>query len=152
MSLEERAVVAEAKSPFSTSATDTPRTARSPAAPAPAIPPPMMTTSYSASASAQGRAAPGSAAKRVQHHGQPQTQANRHPELVHLVFGGVVGMGLAVRGRDADADVAARWRVEEQAPILAGHHRWPVVERGGAQLGGGARAHERGLPLVVDDG
>ena len=45
MSLDERAVVAEAKSPFSTSATESPRSARSRAAPAPAMPPPTMTTS-----------------------------------------------------------------------------------------------------------
>ena len=45
MSFEEYAVVAAAKSSFSTRATDTPRSARSRAAPAPAMPPPMMTTS-----------------------------------------------------------------------------------------------------------
>src|SRR4029453_1373789 len=99
MSLEERAVVAEAKSPFSTSATDTPRSARARAAPAPPTPPPRQTPSYPPSASARGRAPPGSAAKRVQHHGQPQPQANRHPKLVHLLFGGAVGGVVAVRGR-----------------------------------------------------
>ena len=56
MSLDDCDVVAEAKSPFSTSATETPRRARSRATPAPAMPPPMMTTSYSASSSGQGRA------------------------------------------------------------------------------------------------
>src|SRR6185436_10365066 len=145
MSLDERAVVAEAKSPFSTSATDSPRSARSRAAPAPAMPPPMMTTSYSASARAQGRAAPSSAAKRVQHHGQPQMQADRQSILVHLVFGSVMRMGATVRRRDADAEVAARARVQEQAHVVAGHHDRPVLEGGRAQLGGGARAHELGL-------
>src|SRR5882724_255297 len=55
MSLDDCDVVAEAKSPFSTSATDTPRRASSRATPAPAMPPPTMTTSYSASSSGQGR-------------------------------------------------------------------------------------------------
>src|SRR5262249_19779396 len=61
-SLDDCDVVAEAKSPFSTSATDTPRSASSRATPAPAIPPPITTTSYSASSSAQGRPCTGSGA------------------------------------------------------------------------------------------
>src|SRR5262245_15053840 len=62
MSLDDWDVVAEAKSPFSTRATDTPRSASSRAAPAPAIPPPTTTTSYSASSSGQGRPCTGSVA------------------------------------------------------------------------------------------
>src|SRR6185503_14981687 len=44
MSLEDFDEVPEAKSPFSKSATETPRRARSRAMPAPAIPPPTTTT------------------------------------------------------------------------------------------------------------
>src|SRR5712692_1291662 len=78
MSLDDCDVVAEAKSPFSTSATDTPRRARSRATPAPAMPPPMMTTSYSASSSGQGRVfiESGGPSKTVEFrrggHGQPR--------------------------------------------------------------------------------
>src|SRR4029450_8951847 len=55
MSFDDWDVVADAKSPCSISAVDTPRRARSRATPAPAIPPPMTTTSYSASSSGHGR-------------------------------------------------------------------------------------------------
>ena len=67
MSFEDWEVVADAKSPFSTSATDTPRSASSRATPAPAIPPPTMTTSYSASSSGQGRPCTGSVAPTPRH-------------------------------------------------------------------------------------
>src|SRR2546426_1187194 len=55
MSLDDCDVVAPAKSPFSTSATDTPRRPRPRAPPAPAMPPPTTTTSYAASSSGAGR-------------------------------------------------------------------------------------------------
>src|SRR6266446_4050910 len=83
MSLDDCDVVAEAKSPFSTSATDTPRRARSRATPAPAMPPPMMTTSYSASSSGQGRVfiESGGPSKTVEFrrggHGQPRRATRR---------------------------------------------------------------------------
>src|SRR5215471_4363898 len=61
MSFDDCDVVADAKSPLSTSATDTPRSASSRATPAPAMPPPTTTTSYSASSSSQGRPCTGQA-------------------------------------------------------------------------------------------
>ena len=48
MSLEDLDEVPEAKSPFSKSATEAPRSARSRATPAPAMPPPITTASSAA--------------------------------------------------------------------------------------------------------
>src|SRR5215468_12089329 len=79
MSFDDCDVVADAKSPFSTSATDTPRSASSRATPAPAIPPPTTTTSYSASSSGQGRPCTGSGAptphRRLDHSLAPRAPA-----------------------------------------------------------------------------
>src|SRR5262245_57307389 len=83
MSLDDCDVVAEAKSPFSTRAIDTPRSASSRATPAPAIPPPTTTTSYSASSSGQGRPCTGSGTptpRRVVHHSlAPRAPASAPP-------------------------------------------------------------------------
>src|SRR5262249_56000067 len=79
MSFDDCDVVADAKSPFSTSTTDRRRSARGGATPAPAIPPPTTTTSYSASSSGQGRPCTGSGAptphRRLDHSLAPQAPA-----------------------------------------------------------------------------
>ena len=50
------------------------------------------------------------------------------------------GCGRAVRGRDADAEVAARARVQEQAHVVAGHHGGPSLS---AAAPSSAVAHAR---------
>src|SRR5215475_350613 len=168
MSFDDWDVVAEAKSPCSMSAVDTPRRARSRATPAPAMPPPMTTTSYSASSSGQGRlfirstalakvwdGAPGghqSPAQGIEHDARREPQADRQPGLVHLELRRVMRTRGSGRGRDADLEVAARPGLQEQAHVVASHHEALARHRVGAQLVDHARPHQRGLALVIDDG
>src|SRR5215475_2837862 len=167
MSFDDWDVVAEAKSPCSISAVDTPRRARSRATPAPAMPPPMTTTSYSASSRGQGRlfirssvlaqvrdGAPAghqSPAQGVEHHAAREAQADRQPGLVHLELRRVMRTDRTGRGRDADLEVTARPGLQEQAHVVAGHHE--ALPRNGlaAELVHHARPHQRGLALVIDD-
>src|SRR5262245_19592969 len=157
MSFDDWDVVADAKSPCSISAVDTPRRARSRATPAPAMPPPMTTTSYSASSSGQGRlfirssalakdrdGAPGghqSSAQGVEHYARREAQADRQPGLVHLELRLVMRTRGAGRGRDADLEVAARPGLQEQAHVVAGHHEALARHCVAAQFVDCARPH-----------
>src|SRR5216683_4107784 len=155
MSLDDCDVVAEAKSPFSTSATDTPRRARSRATPAPAMPPPMMTTSYSASSSGQGRVfiESGGPSKTVEFrrggHGQPR----RAPSITLVATRRATGAPFRPLRSGPAHDGSLSWIAGQRdpSPHRTARRQEPSTSRlrqswlgaaGGAASGGrGARDH-----------
>src|SRR4029450_2920155 len=118
MSLEDFDVVPEAKSPFSKSATEAPRSARSRATPAPAIPPPI-TTASSAAPSSPVSLVMSSASRSALH---------QLLDRSYHVIGGVLGDSRVIRARDAaqhENGVQARAPAHRDIRLdgVADHHR-----------------------------
>ena len=86
------------------------------------------------------------------HDRQCHPEAGHEPVLVQLELRGVVRVGPAVGGLDADPEVTARPLAKEEAHVVARHGRFALLDEGLPQRHRRASTDEGCFRLVVDAG